>query len=211
MKKLLFSLATVLLASAAFGQNTTEVQVVVKNYTNYNLYFAPRYNIGFTSEISNTNDLLYQQEGQFEMVPPQTVQQYSNGNTYPGVPLVPNSVDPVFDSSGTMMQGFTNDPNWFLKYMKFSWIRFSLSETTNDAGFYGGGLAYGFDANGLTQITPSPANIGPFYTDGNGEIYHYYWPSSLSFTINGTTFYAEFITAPATSTYPATIHIVFWQ
>jgi hypothetical protein len=227
MKKLLFSLATVLLTSAAaFSQNTTEVQVVVKNYTNYNIYFAPRYNLGYWDGADNTtfqgmqfsslggipvgaSDLSYQQEGQFEFVPPQTVKQYSNGGTALGVPLVPNSTDPVFNSTGTMMTGYQLQQSWFLKFMKLSWVRFAISKSTFANAAYGAALAYDFDPASVTYIPSTQPT--PYYRNSAGEIFHTYGPSYMSFTAYGITFYGQFITAPASGSTPATIHIVFWQ
>jgi hypothetical protein len=227
MKKLLLSVTSLLLAAAAYAQNTTQVVVVVKNYTNYNLFFAPRYNIGFYDGnndytfqgLTNTavgtyntaRDTDYQQEGQFEHVGPQSVKQYSNGNTYVGLPLLANSVDPTFSAVGGAMQGFANQPYWFLKYMKFSWIRFAISTSGVNNASYGGSLAYGFSMNGLSQIISNPPTNTPFYKNANNEIFHNYGPSSVSFSAYGTTIYGQFITAPASGSNPATIHIVFWQ
>lgn len=223
MKKILFSIASLLFVAAAYCQNGTEIKVVVKNYTNFNLYFAPRYNLGFWDGSNNTTyfgvpntvvganaatlDTAYQQEGQFEMLPPQTAQQYSNGGTAVGVPLVANGVNPTFNPTGAVMTGFQNQPNWFLKYMKLSWIRFAVSTSTLANAAYGGGLAYGFSSSGMT-VVPSTTN---YYIGPNNEIFHYYWPSSVSFTAYGTTIYGQFITIPASGSNPPEIHIVFWQ
>lgn len=221
MKKILLTLIALgsFTFSNAQGYNAP-IDVIVKNYTNFNLYFAPRYNLAFYDGVNDTTyfdvpnsdifgvsspikDFDFQDEGQFEMIPPQTMVKYSNGNTgFNGFPLEPNSFD-TFNTAG--LAAYNYDNYYFHKIMKLSWIRFALSKGTLEEAPYGGGLAYDFDPSGMTQV-------GPYnYKNSNGEMFRYYWPSFLQFTVNGTPVEAVFISSPFVNGQPGEVHIVFYH
>ena len=220
MKKLLLSIVALGFSVMANAQGYPDmVNVVVKNYTDFNLYFAPRYHLGFYDGADDNDffgvpasnlgipswisDLDYQEEGDFEMVPPHTAVEFNNGNTgYGGYGFEPNSQALTFNTNNLVAYG--NDNQFFHKYMKLSWIRFALSKSTLNNAPYGGGLAYDFDPSGMTQVSQY------HYVDSNHELFRSYWPSTTQFTVNGVTVEAMFITTPLVNGETNHVHIVFY-